>query len=177
MDKLLKVYDNIVDENIVFYLRNLILGHIPNSPFPLYVTTGLSQDPTNLDFGFNNDFSNCDDHLPTILQPLFFLSTKNKINIKSIDLHRVFLQLPLIEKVDHVPHVDLTKPHWVCLYYVNDSDGDTIFYGDDGEIIKTVSPKAGRIALFDGSIKHSAGKPTKNERIVINICFNGEFYE
>ena len=45
---------------------------------------------------------------------------------------RSFLQLPLNK--DYIgdgvdtPHLDRTEPHLVFLYYVNDSDGDTIIY-------------------------------------------------
>ena len=26
------------------------------------------------------------------------------------------------------PHVDMPRPHWVVIYYVNDSDGDTLIF-------------------------------------------------
>ncbi len=28
----------------------------------------------------------------------------------------------------HTPHVDFDQPHWTIIYYVNDSDGPTIFF-------------------------------------------------
>jgi len=65
------------------------------------------------------------------------------------------------------PHVDYTFPHLVLLYYVNNTDGDTLFY-HNGEIINKVSPKRGRCILFDGSIVHAATTPTLSPRVVIN---------
>ena len=64
----------------------------------------------------------------------------------------------------------MDEPHLVCLYYINDSDGDTIFFNKNN-IIKEVSPKKGRIALFDGSIEHSAGIPKTSPRFILNINF------
>jgi ectoine hydroxylase-related dioxygenase (phytanoyl-CoA dioxygenase family) len=65
----------------------------------------------------------------------------------------------------------------VCLYYVTDSDGDTIFFDDNENEIKRVSPKKGRIAFFDGTINHCSSNPTKLHRSVINFDFIGEYLD
>lgn len=68
-------------------------------------------------------------------------------------------------------HVDFEEEHTVVLYYVNESDGDTTLYADDlgKEVLQTVSPKKGRVVVFDGLIKHSAGVPVNHPtRIVLN---------
>jgi hypothetical protein len=73
--------------------------------------------------------------------------------------------------------------HKVLLYYVNDSDGDTILYNEVFEeyeevpenftVNKTFTPIKGNALVFDGLIYHSSSKPTKNsKRIIINIDFN-----
>lgn len=80
----------------------------------------------------------------------------------------------------HPPHVDMTTPHMVLLYYVNDSDGDTvIFYekhsSDQDPVLtvnRSISPKAGAAILFDGLTYHSSSSPKNaKERIVLNINF------
>ena len=45
---------------------------------------------------------------------------------------RSFLQLPINFKGDREdsPHVDIVDDHFVILYYVCDSDGDTIIYNE-----------------------------------------------
>jgi len=69
-----------------------------------------------------------------------------------------------------VPHTDIEKEHMVVIYYVDDSDGPTYLFEDDGRtIIKKVEPKKGRFLMFDGSIKHAGSHPIDNTfRTVIN---------
>lgn len=75
------------------------------------------------------------------------------------------------------PHIDYHRKHYVMIYYVNDSDGDTIIYKQKyGEKrlwltpYKRVSPKAGRCVLFDGLHFHSPSLPKrKTARCVVNM--------
>ena len=115
------------------------------------------------------------------------------INVKldEIGLIRCFMSAPasrystnLVDK----PHVDKPIPHYVCLYYVNDSDGDTIIFKkiadgvsehklqkdidpNDLEVLTTVSPKKGRCVIFNGLNYHSSTQPTKNIRTIVNFNF------
>ena len=174
-EKFIEVYDNIIPLEYQDYLYNLITGGIPGKPFPLFYSPTLSPISKNPDSGFNNEFSNISFFKEDILQVSYGLANYLNFSIDTIFLQRVFLQTP--SKKSYIPksHNDLKYPHWVCLYYVNDADGDTIFYDDKKNEIKRVTPKKGRIAFFDGSIRHSSGIPVNNKRIVINICFNGKF--
>ena len=88
---------------------------------------------------------------------------------------RSFLQLPLNLK-DHMvdtAHIDSIEKHFVMLYYVCDSDGDTIIFNEKEEsekytVQKRVTPKQGRVVLFDGRFYHTAEQPMDNVRCVIN---------
>jgi len=100
-----------------------------------------------------------------------------KYKIKKLDIFRakanVQLQVSSYKKNNHnTPHKDFEDPyvdHNVLLYYVNDSDGDTHFFKEN-KIVKSVSPKANRLVVFDGNILHTGCHPCKsNTRIVINI--------
>jgi len=93
------------------------------------------------------------------------------LNGYGIVVARTFLQLPRLDKIScNNRHVDRRSEHVVCLYYVNDSDGDTVlFNGDTEEVIQRVTPKRGRVVLFDGGTYHASGKPTVNCRAVINL--------
>ena len=73
-------------------------------------------------------------------------------------------------------HIDMNLNHYVMLYYVNESDGDTLFFDDDGKLLKRVTPKKGRLVYFNGAIYHAGSNPIKyRERIVININLDYEY--
>ena len=127
------------------------------------------------------------------LHPSIDLVLKNtikKLKLKNPTLleARTFLQLPLDKKyigegVD-TPHLDRTTPHWSFIYYVEDSDGDTIIYDyksknendipyfEDVKELKRITPKQGRVIVFDGLYWHTAEQPTKNKRCIINFNVN-----
>ena len=100
------------------------------------------------------------------------------MNIKNINVlqGRSFLQFPLNLKDRSVdtPHIDIyNKEHLVALYYVCDSDGDTLIYNEREElgtytIKQKVTPKQGRMVLFDGSLYHTAQQPLNNVRCIVN---------
>lgn len=76
------------------------------------------------------------------------------------------------------PHVDVAEDNYItAIYYVNDSDGDTIFFkapvdGQPLEIDQKVSPKKGRMVFFDSKTYHSGEPPIKNDkRCLINYNF------
>jgi hypothetical protein len=76
------------------------------------------------------------------------------------------------------PHVDSLTSHYVLIYYVNNSDGNTVIFdrvlGQDKteyNIIKEVEPKKGRFLLFDGRHYHAAKFALINN-VRININFN-----
>ena len=80
----------------------------------------------------------------------------------------------------HMPHIDSDGDHSVFLYYVNDSDGDTVFFKDwfNGstpeltEVVKSVSPKRGRAIIFNGLQYHASSSPREYKtRCVINVDF------
>jgi hypothetical protein len=113
----------------------------------------------------------------------------NNVFIKFLEKHNIKCNRVLRAKLNFVssaqedgyqsPHVDVTYPHKVFLYYVNDSDGDTIMFNEkyDGTnksltIMDKVSPEMGKAILFDGLTYHSPSTPKKFPyRIVINIAF------
>ena len=67
--------------------------------------------------------------------------------------------------------MDFDFPHTTALYYVNDSDGDTLFFNDNLEIVNRVKPEKGKLIIFDGSIyTHRPVLPPTN-RIVINFNY------
>jgi hypothetical protein len=73
----------------------------------------------------------------------------------------------------NIPHTDFKNlKSKTMLYYVNDSDGDTFFFNNKGNIIERVSPKKGRAVLFDSNQLHAGSHPAKSEK---RICINFNF--
>jgi len=103
---------------------------------------------------------------------------------KSIFNARSFMHFPLVSELrreyDNI-HIDINYDHLVCLYYVNDTDGDTFIFNKTKrelnyltkdtklDVLKRVSPKKGRVVLFDGKRYHSSSGPTKDIRLIINF--------
>jgi hypothetical protein len=77
----------------------------------------------------------------------------------------------------------MPEPHLVCLYYVNDADGKTVFTSHTSEeigltdinklpsvpITQEVSPKKGRCVLFDGKYYHATHTPNVGRRVIANF--------
>ena len=91
---------------------------------------------------------------------------------------RSFLQFPLKNidtSVVDTPHIDLDEgeEHIVVLYYVIDSDGDTIIYNERTESLtytekQRVTPKQGRVVIFEGGQYHTAQQPSNGTRCIVN---------
>jgi len=122
---------------------------------------------------------------------LYCAAEKANIDISQVDLLRGFLSMPVPadkeNKIDK-PHIDKSFPHLVGLYYVNDSDGDTLIYRETNvplldtqsisevdsttlTVARSVSPKKGRLVFFNGRHYHSSTQPTIGPRCVLNFHF------
>jgi hypothetical protein len=180
MEKFIEVYDNVLPSYIVKEIKHLLISGESNEFFWLYRNNLTSKDNESSLPGFAHLFYRAnplfDSSFSTFLnQILYIFCNSQNILLQHIELGRTFLQLPNINpSASSSIHTDLDDPHYVCLYYVNDSDGDTIFFDDNENEIKRVSPKEGRIAFFDGSIKHKGGVNFKGPRAVINFNFIGK---
>ena len=107
---------------------------------------------------------------------------KNNISAKAFLRIKANLTFPDgPSELTQAPHIDHPFPHKVFLYYVNDSDGDTIIYDkkftEAGESVdlyekERVTPKAGRAIFFDGLTYHTPLTPLSTPyRAVINVTF------
>jgi hypothetical protein len=119
--------------------------------------------------------------LATGLSQVFPEQNKNIIRAKT----NLVLKQPSDVFDYGVPHVDTAmRKHfsdvWVGLYYVNDSDGDTLifkekgswFSGDQLTLKQSVEPKQGRLVVFNNDHVHASGLPKSHDtRVVINFHF------
>ena len=88
---------------------------------------------------------------------------RSKLNL----LHNHYLS----ETGSNPVHVDLKIPHTSMIYYINDSDGDTVFFRNDKEI-QRVQPLKNRLVVFEGPLRHCSNHPKNHEhRFVLNTVF------
>lgn len=164
-------------------LSQNILSVIDNySSFPWFYYPSIVKDVDDT-FGFthslyrdgvkNSDFY--DEFIPLIES---FEQTTNT-SIKEILRARVRMTLPTASNsFANSPHTDFDIPHKVFVYYINDSDGDTILYdkfrGEDISDMKEIArfiPRMGEAVMFDGLRFHSGAVPSKGRRIILNIDY------
>ena len=188
-DKIL-VFDDIIDLEYQERIRNILIGEktFEGYFFPWYftkdVTRQMDEDSQKRSAFFHGYVISNDDNtigtIDSVFHDLFVSLIENacnKIDKKNVSIikGRSFLQLPINFKGERedTPHVDIVGDHFVILYYVCDSDGDTIIYNEQVKsdrytVQKRITPKQGRVVLFDGSYYHTAEQPLNNIRCVVN---------
>lgn len=121
----------------------------------------------------------------------------DKINLKLLKNYRYKLSCypPLSPYPDNELflrqiHTDKEIPHLVIVYYANDTEGSTTIFrnklgtnNNSNEIVEkeaimgnfnnveklvSVSPKQGRVVIFDGILLHAPGWPTQQNRYIVN---------
>ena len=181
MTNFIKILDNVIPNTLADEIESFILF---SGKIEWYFQPNISGVQSDMIPGFSHIIwsppnSEVDiSHMYFINQILYKMANVTNSIIYDCYQCRLFLQVPSNKSLstDLSIHTDLDFPHYVCLYYVNDSDGDTIFYDNNKEIIKKISPKKGRVVLFDGDIFHTASIPSKNIRCVVNFDFFGKLF-
>ena len=185
------VFDDIIDLDYQNKIKKNLLGE---EKFPWYYIEDVSSSDSGNQKrgGFTHGYVN-EDGIESDYHYLFLDLIKkscSKIELKEVNaiLGRSFLQLPSnIKKQDvDTPHTDIPVDHFVMLYYVCDSDGDTIIYNEKCSdlnefnnnlnvvektrfsIQRKITPKQGRVVLFNGRLYHTAEQPNHNVRCIVN---------
>lgn len=201
----------ILEDCIPKTLQNMIEKEVLSVNFPWFFLenitfSGKNSSIQNLPekYGFSHPFVSIERNEILPIHTLFFpvvACALDKLNLKfnqnKMYGGRLFLQVPDGNpNVHNNPHVDREEPHWVFLYYVNDSDGDTYFFKQTTKDIppselkmrknredysdyekrvfvvdRTIKPKQGTCVIFDGSIYHASSSPTRNKRCVVNFNY------
>lgn len=175
--KKINVFEDIIAKN----LQDLIQEYVENTQGLVwrikkdFGSNTNRNDNYTISPGFQNVFVNdlgiSDNKFFKLTKPIVDNSF-NLLNLSynEITIGRTFYQMPLRHYEGlAMPHVDTYEPHIVVLYYVLNSDGDTVFFNNNKEIIKSVTPKKGSVVVFNGNTYHSNYLPTENNRSVINF--------
>jgi len=193
----MKVFKPITIDNLVEkQYQDEIYRHLTDVKFPW----AFMADATD-EFGHNNSalngptpsfghlaYWNQRDENPSIdfYNPLL-TAIQEKFNIQMTGLLRIrvgFLlttaySLPSMPYRHNKPHQDYDQDHFTLVYYVNDTDGDTVIFHETRPSekyysLEKCSPKKGRAILFDGRHFHASTCPKMfTTRIAITINFQG----
>lgn len=124
-----------------------------------------------------------------IVKPIIlFLEKKENIILKNFLRIRLRRTLPYPGHADglhNIPHCDFQnhpEPYRTLVYYVEDSDGDTVFFNkvytgkstskEMMHVIMRNPPKKGNCVYFDGNIYHAGNNPMRHStRTIINFDF------
>lgn len=174
----MKIYDDVMPLPIqnqwemAFIKSEFPWVYLPDATWPNKI---LGEEDSVISFG-NTLFDNRGQYISPYFQQFYGgISIINDIvnkDYSDIYRFRVGLIIPeVIKKNHHNPHTDYDFDHITVLYYVNDTDGDTFFLDNGKNIIDSISPKKGRIVVFDGNQIHASSSPSKGIRVVVNINY------
>ena len=185
------VIDDFIDKNYQEDIKDVLLGKIDwgDQVFPWHyiddVTAAFEDDNqgrpglSHVYVEYNDDkTSDIVSDFHDLFIPLLELACETlQVSSARIVQGRSFMQFPLNLESDEddTPHIDLDEGqrHIVVLYYVKDSDGDTIIYNQRTEsdtytVKQKVTPKQGRVVIFDGGQYHTAQQAINSVRCIVN---------
>lgn len=168
------------------YSNRLLDVVTDNINFPWFYNESIVENQKDL-FGFSHvlfvDGYQNSPFFPEFID--FFSHLENNFNIKIKNLIRARLRMTTsVGKVgvyENNMHVDYRYPNTTFVYYLNNSDGDTVlfdkFYNEDiseAKEVKRVKPIKNNGVLFDGLRYHSGAMPSTGRRLILNINFEKE---
>lgn len=122
-------------------------------------------------------------HIGLFIPVLYFFAERAGMQVNKILRLRVNMMMQdkkFTSEMYNYPHVDIQESN-VFLYYVNDSDGDTVLFNefDNGQgmpdnftVFKRNKPEKGSGIFFEGSRYHASCSPTNTlARFAINFNF------
>ena len=154
--------------------------------FPWFYNESIVENQKDL-FGFSHvlfvDGYQNSPFFPEFIE--FFSHMENRFNIKIKNLIRARIRMTTsVGKkgiYENNMHVDYRYPNTTFVYYLNDSDGDTVlfdkFYDEDtldAKEIERVAPVKNNGVMFDGLRYHSGAMPSSGRRLILNINFEKE---
>jgi hypothetical protein len=183
---MIKIIDNFLPIGYYNHLESLILSpefdwhildNITNESGDEYSKTGFTHEILM----FNESRSK---HLDFI-KP-FLMTIDGMIGGEGPLRCRADMLININQEVLHTPHIDIpsSESNYVtAIFYIGDSDGETVIYNerrkkinasipDNLTIQRTVEPKANRLVLFAGDTWHTGHSPTQHpKRVLLNSNF------
>ena len=96
----------------------------------------------------------------------------DKAEVETLYRVRFGMQTNIGSSGHHGTHTDMQVPHTTLLYYIGESDGDTVFFDDNGEVVFTNPHTTNQAVIFDGSILHASSPPMNYaRRLTMNVNY------
>jgi hypothetical protein len=187
---MIKILNNVTSNSAVQHLEKCLLNHpwyyLKDTAYNQFEENQKPYDPSWVHFLYNNEES-LSDLKPLAESILFTALERLNLSISKVIRIRAGLTTRTPYPVIHSPHVDWDNHHMTAVYYVNDSDGDTIFYKEKRDeslsvnshewsknrkftVDQTITPVADRMVVFNGLNYHSSTTPCNVDyRLVINF--------
>jgi len=171
--KNINLYNNVLDKTSAHYIYQQLLNR--NFPWHFLSNSALGGSKDDLTYSWSHIlYDKPVDKGPTSRwYSVFELSIKKIIEVFDLKGEllraRLGLHTSMNKEMISTSHIDNDDNHYAILYYLNTSDGKTVFYRDK-KVFKTITPLFNSAVMFDGSIYHSSSKPIKTiRRMVLNI--------
>ena len=190
-----QIFDNFLPEDIYQKVKDRICGERQPWYYQSSITNTERNNPPVDKFGFNfslkraeEEFGLSDPDIRKTFNVLQEFYLKQKTVLKKARILRTRLDMTTYSKESVIfePHVDLDDPHLTSIFYVNDSDGNTVIYNqkwhpsllpklvvdEELTIMEEIEPVGNRLIAFDGYHMHTGHNPSKHsKRILINTNF------
>lgn len=123
---------------------------------------------------FYKDDKRCSDGYNLVLPVLWFFEKETNIKIKSIVRIKANLNTRYTmsdkDKLDAIHKDSPNEKFLSIIYYVNDSDGDTLIYDEEGKVAHNITPQANSLVYFKSNTDHAGIFPVINKkRVIINF--------
>lgn len=155
-----------------------ILNLLNSENFPWYMFKNISDNKDNnsiYSVGFSNSFfkdGKLENNSYSAFLAPFVYQVMDAVGGSEILRSRADMTLAAPNNFIHDSHVDYEESNISTIFYVNDSDGDTILYDDNFKERHRESPVANKLFIFEGHRPHTGSSPSKNKnRILINSNF------
>jgi len=181
------VIDNFLSPRYFSRVKEIIEDYNFSWNFKKDITWPNDPNDTLYSYGFdqwiieNYQSNNC--YLFQILTG-FYSQLLDVTNCNQISKSRIDMVTYSPEKYQHTIHVDEYFPHVASVFYITDSDAETILFDKQCfscnqyynnidfsslNIVQKIKPKENRLLFFDGSYLHTGCSPAEyKNRIIIN---------
>ena len=168
---------NLVPESYRQFLYNLTTSHDFDWRWFDYSSYDSTDKITQLVHPLSLNNTTVSKHYESFKSLLYFFEDRTGIQIKNILKLKVNLKpqtnVYSEEEIDASIHKDMLEDnnYISIVYYINDSDGDTVVYDEDKKtVVESMTPSSGGCIYFNSNQWHKATPPKEtSKRLIVNI--------